>query len=319
MKFRTEIFPGKMFSKISYSDRILSLGSCFSVEIAQKLNNLNYQVLINPSGITFNPISICNTIMSLFNADSLPEESLIYNGNVWCHPDFHGAFNHPDKSETLRMINQSMEEARNFCKEITHVIITMGTAFVYESKENGRIVNNCHKIPQSSFNKRLLLKSEIVEQMTEAMKVLNANSSTALKFIFTLSPIRHIKEGLHENQISKAQCLLAINDLVNANESCAYFPSYEIVLDDLRDYRFYKTDMLHPNDQAIDYIFKKFEDYALAPEENDLRKRFDKLNAAINHRAMNPDSEKHKRFLVNLEKEKEAIQKEYPHIEIQTK
>ena len=191
------------------------------------------------------------------------------------------------------------------------MIITLGTAFVYEHAENGRIVNNCHKIPQSNFNRRLLSIDEITECLGDSLRKFEDHSANDLQVICTVSPVRHIKDGLHENQISKARCLLALDELCQGKDNYHYFPSYEILLDDLRDYRFYAEDMIHPSAQAVDYIFNKFEGTFLHPDESGLRKRISKIQAALAHKAFNPESEQHKAFLKNLKEEIKGLKAEY--------
>ena len=276
---------------------------------------MKYQVFSNPTGITFNPISISDTIMSIIKGDSLPEDELFYNGNLWCHSGFHSAFSNPDKKQVLQTLNNQIDSAHSFVKDCEYLIITLGTAFVYSRADDGKVVNNCHKLPQSNYTKRLLTVDDIVETLSSSLNALKEQCKNTVKVIFTLSPVRHIKDGIHENQLSKATCLLAIDQLVNSSDAYNYFPSYEILLDDLRDYRFYAKDLVHPTEQAVDYIFEIFEKSWLDPSEAELRTQISKINSSLSHRAMNPDSDQYKDFRNKLEKQIEVLKENYPFLE----
>ncbi len=311
MKLRTEINSTPILNPISYRDKIMSFGSCFSSEIGQKLQNLKYAICLNPSGITFNASSIHNTIMRIKESNSLPEDELIFNGSTWCHIDFHGSFNSVNKTTIYNNINQSILDARKFVLESKYIIFTLGTAFVYEDIKKERIVNNCHKLPPTRFRKRLLEVDEIVTSLEHSMSILQSLSKNELNYIITLSPIRHKKEGLHQNQISKATCLLALEKIAKNRKDVYYFQSYEILLDDLRDYRFYKEDMIHPSQQALNYIYDIFERDVLNVEEQELRNRISKINQSLNHKPLFPESESHQSFLRKLENEIKQIEKTY--------
>jgi hypothetical protein len=314
MKFRTEIKPSESAFKIKYEDHILSLGSCFSVEMAHKLANLKYTVMQNPAGITFNPASILNTIRSIKVDKSLPEEELIFNGECWCHEDFHGIFNHPDKSQVQLSIENSLKKAHVFIKNTKIVLITIGTAFVFENIETNKIVNNCHKLPGQKFRRRLLGLDEITEALNETILSINEMSNHHVNFILSLSPVRHLRDGFIENQKSKASCLLAIHKTVESMDNVFYFPSFEILMDELRDYRFYKQDMIHPTEQTTDYIFQKFENTCLLESEKNLRLRIDSVNRGLQHIGHHEASEKHKIFLKSLNEDIKDIEKMYPFI-----
>ncbi len=302
--------------RISYSDRIMSFGSCFSVDIMERLKRLQYAVLSNPAGITFNPSSIYHTIKSMITADSLPEHSLQLNGDIWSHPNFHSSFNSTQARITLEKINGSLQSARQFAQELDWVVITLGTAFVYQKKSDGSIVNNCHKFPTELFQKKLLSVEEIEHTLQGSIDLLNAIGERKKKFIFTVSPIRHIKEGLHENNISKASCLLAINNIVKGNSDCCqYFPSYEILLDELRDYRYYGEDLIHPSALALHHIFSLFSSNYLDDADQDLRKSIQSINMALEHRALHPDSEQHKIFMEQTIRKAKSLQEKYDFID----
>ena len=295
MQFRTSIEISQFLPFITYDSKILSLGSCFSEHIANKLSNSKYQVLRNPFGITFNPISTLSCIKSCIKANSLPEESLIQEGDLWVHHDFHSSFSHHDKQIALENMNTQVLSTHNYLPEVDVVFLTVGTSWVHEL--DGQIVNNCHKRPQQLFNKRLLSTDEIFEALSGCIQLLGENTSKDPIFIFTLSPVRHIKEGLANNQLSKANALVAIHQLCKENHNAIYFPAYEILIDDLRDYRYYKDDLIHPSDMAIKYVFHCFEAAHLDPEEKPIREEIAKVMKAISHRVIHASSTSHEKFV----------------------
>lgn len=319
MKFRTEIQYKTLDYPIRYEHKILSLGSCFSVDVLKLLKDLQYSILTNPSGITFNPVSILSIIKIIISPDSLPEAGFVCKNDIWSHLDFHSQFNQNSRTKLFAEISSSLYKARDFLKEVDWVIVTLGTAFVFEDKESNQIVNNCHKLESDRFKKSLLSVRQIVESLEEMMHSIDSFSGKKPGYIFTVSPVRHIKEGLHENQISKATCLLAINDLVNQHERCHYFPSYEIMLDDLRDYRFYKSDLIHPTDMAIEYVFEQFENFALDPKEKSLRSKINKVQKALNHRPLNPESESYAQFVTQTHSQARELESLYPFIDFNIK
>jgi len=316
MKFRTETKIPDYTPQIRYGEAVLSLGSCFSVEMASRLKRIKYRVFDNPAGITFNPISIEHTLKMIKSGDSLPEDSLFFNGSVYCNLHFHGSFNHFEKEKLIKKVDSSISSARQFIPKARFVIITLGTAFVHELRSNGQIVNNCHKLPADNFIKKRLDSSEIYDSLCRSVALIEELSENRVDIIITVSPVRHSKEGLHANQLSKASCLLAVDQLCEGKANCHYFPSYEILLDELRDYRFYKEDMVHPSVQASDFIFERFSAAFLAEDEDDIRRQVEKINNAQAHKALNPESDKHKLFLAKLKEETEAFKLKHPHIDM---
>ena len=298
MNFRSPLILSPSSLQIHYSSNILSIGSCFAQNIAHNLTELKYNLLANPAGICFNPVSVLHTIKRCIKGDSLPETEIINSHGLWCHHDFHGSFNHPDKNTCIQSINSSIEKANNFLKSVDRVILTIGTAYVYELENH--VVNNCHKRPQNLFNKRRLEREEIKNTLFELIELLNAYSNQKIEYILTLSPVRHLKDGMVQNNLSKATCLLAIDDVVQSDANVHYFPSYELLMDDLRDYRFYAKDRVHPSEEAIEYVFNKFEQVHLYENDAALRKRIAKLNLALAHRPFNPESDQHILFKEDL-------------------
>ena len=255
MQFQTQVSISDSPFKIKYGDRVLSLGSCFSVHVADILTKLKYDVFQNPCGITFNPFSIFSCIKRCINGNSLLQEELIQSGNLWTHPDFHGSFNNISPNQVSNTIDKSISEAHGFIKSVDYVFITLGTAYVYNFLKTGKLVNNCHKLPADMFERKLQNVEDITQCLNDIITLLTNHSSKPVRFILALSPVRHIKDGLKENQKSKASCLIAIHNVCDQFENVQYFPSYEIILDELRDYRFYNEDMIHPTSTAIKYVF----------------------------------------------------------------
>ena len=265
--------------------------------------------MANPSGICFNPVSVLHTIKSAIVADSLPESEIIQSQGLWCHHDFHGSFCHSDKSTCLQNINQQIQKTHSFLKNIDRVIITVGTAYVYSL--DGHIVNNCHKRPQSLFERRRLTQSEIKNALQQTIQMLDNYSSQPVEYIITLSPVRHLKDGMVNNNISKSTCLLAIHDLVDTFSHVHYFPAYELLMDDLRDYRFYKSDRIHPSEEAVEYVFQNFEKVHLYENDAALRNKIFKIDQGLSHRPFNSQTEQHIAFKNELVEKMSRLEKEY--------
>ena len=315
MKIRTELrFPSYPF-KISYQDNILSLGSCFSDNIAHKLSHLKYNLIQNPSGITFNPSSLLTTIKSIIEPNSLLQESFFLNNGLWSHADFHGSFSHPDRSTAYKTAQASLKAAHQALPHITKVFLTIGTSHVFRAIDTGRIVNNCHKRPGDHFKKEILTPQKIVNLITESLDLLQLQNNGDIQFVLTVSPIRHLKNGVIADKLNKARCLLAVHEIIAERSDSHYFPSYEIMMDDLRDYRYYADDLIHPSAQAVNYIFDRFEKNLLSTDEIDLRSRVSQINNQLNHKPLFPDSEAHQKFLIQLDKATKKLKEDYPILE----
>ena len=310
MEFRLEFTPRPFLSRINHQHQLLLIGSCFTENIGSKLKQLKFSVLENPNGILFNPISIIKSLDSYIDRRQYTEADLFYQNESWNSWEHHSRFSHPDKDACLKMINQSQQGAHHFLKKADWLLITLGSAFVYElqssagspAEQDGNVVANCHKVPTGKFHKRLLNTTEI----TSAFKTLFnkiAIFNPSINFIFTVSPVRHLRDGFVENNRSKATLIQAIHELVDGNDRLVYFPAYELVIDDLRDYRFYAEDMVHPNYAATNYVWEKFVTAAIDESSQQLMKDINVINAAINHKPFNPTSGAHQKFLqANFEK-----------------
>jgi GSCFA family protein len=312
MDFHLEFFPKSFDKTISHKDHLFLAGSCFTDNIGTKLKQHKFSVLENPNGILFNPVSIARSITSYIEHKQYNEHDLFYQNESWNSWEHHSRFSHPDKNSCLQLINQSQTTAHDFLKTADWVMITLGSAFVYE-KEDKQVVANCHKVPTDKFHKKLLSVEEVLSVLDNVMHRLFIFNNK-IKIIFTISPVRHLREGFIENNRSKAVLIQAVHHLVNKFDKLFYFPAYELVIDDLRDYRFYAEDMVHPNYAATNYVWDKFVVSCIDEPSRKLMKEINEINASKNHKAFNPSSEQHKKFLhTNLEKVRK-LQATHPYI-----
>lgn len=266
LKLQTPVETGRSAVCISLNDKIFVLGSCFADNMGQKMADLGFDVCVNPFGTLYNPVSICNSVARLTSGIPFSESECVQMGagaGLVCSFSHHTSFARRTEDEFLQVANASLKEASLWWKAATKVIITLGTAWIYEYLRSGETVSNCLKIDAKEFSRRRL---SVRETATLLMNMIARHPEK--EFIFTVSPIRHFKDGAHGNQISKSTLLLAIDEvLARFPERCDYFPAYEIVLDELRDYRFYAADMIHPSDQAVDYLWSRFVGFAVPPAD----------------------------------------------------
>lgn len=312
MDFYTHIDISKSAFKINHQDKILMLGSCFIENIGSKLIDNKFNVNLNPFGILYNPQSIAQSLEILLDKRTFTESDLFEDGGIYNSYYHHSRFSGANKEECLNKINSSIGEASDVLKRGDILFITFGTSYVFRHKELDLIVSNCHKLPAKTFDRYRLTVEQIVDcwaVLISRMKEVNPD----LKIIFTVSPIRHLKDGAHDNQLSKATLLLAVDEL-NKIADCTYFPSYEIVLDELRDYRFYNEDMVHPNETSIKYIWKRFAETYFDRNTISIIEEWNKLHTAINHRAINQDSDEYKRFLDQTLLKLRTFAQKYPYI-----
>lgn len=312
MKLYTEIplFPKE--NQIDYSSKILLLGSCFSENIGAKFDYFKFQNTQNPFGIIFNPASIENLVIRAVDNTSFTEADIFQYDGLWKCFDAHSELSSLTKNVLLTNLNSALENLREALFSSTHIIFTFGTAWIYRSLESDQIVANCHKLPQNNFKKELLSIEEISSSLKNISdKILKINPNAIL--INTISPIRHIKDGFVENTLSKAHLISAIHHFLN--KQSVYFPSYEIMMDELRDYRFYAEDMLHPNKTAIEIIWKKFSDVWISRESESLQKEIAAIQSGLLHRPFNPKREAHLQFLEKLQIKIDKLQQRLPHIQ----
>ena len=313
MKLQTKI-PLKRATKnlIDYQSNVLLLGSCFSENIGNQLNYFKFQSTQNPFGILFHPKAIENLITNTSNKKVYSSDDLIYQNEIWHSFDAHSSLSSASENELLNKLNVAISLTNKKIKEASHIVITLGTSWVYRYIETDTIVANCHKIPQKKFLKELLSVSEISESLARSISLIKSVNSDAA-VIFTVSPVRHLKDGFIENTQSKSHLIAAIHTLVN-EQDVSYFPSYEIMMDELRDYRFYAEDMIHPNKTAINYIWRKFIDTWFSEETKSIMKEIDEIQKGLLHRPFHEDSKLHQQFLLKLEQKKSSLQERLPFI-----
>lgn len=306
--FRTELKLSKGdFPTISYVSKIFLIGSCFSDEMGYLFNTKKFEVVANPLGISYNPISLCKQLNRILNKSYFSEADIIEKETLYNSYELHGSFDSKNKNDLLLNVNQKIETSHKFLKNASHIFLTLGTSWVYELIENQIIVNNCHKKPSSLFTKKLLSVDSIQKTLLETKELLK-NINPNAKIILTISPVRHLKDGFEENNLSKSILRLAIHEVLDDDNY--YFPSYEMLMDDLRDYRFYKDDMLHPNKQAVDYIWQKIVDCQMDQNTQSDMKKIDRLMNQFSHRTMNKNSQAAKDFTRSLKDEFTKLQAE---------
>lgn len=305
MKFRTEVTIQESEKKIEIEDKIFSIGSCFASEMSDLFHQGQLQTVNNSFGTVFNPFSINNSLKKLHDSDFYKEEDLIIYNDEFISLDHHSSFDTRFIHQTLDKINTKIEEGNCFLQDTNWVIITYGTSFIYEFEPKQKLVANCHKIPQKFFEKRLLTHQELTDSIYDTILNLKDICKDDLKILFTVSPVRHTKDGMIENQLSKSKLITAIHESISSFENCHYLPVYEILMDDLRDYRFYKEDMIHPNSQAVNYIFEKFGEAFFSSETKDFIKENFKIVKALEHRS---DDEKDPKYIEFREKLNQRIE-----------
>lgn len=312
MKFTTpvNIKPNK---RIDHNSRIVMLGSCFAENIGKRLIDCGFNVVMNPMGILYNPISIHAALTKIIEGQEFTEEDVFYHNGLWASFMHHGSFSHIDKNEALKMMNERLKEGHEQLRNATHLIITFGSAEVYE--RDGKVVSNCHKLPSRQFSHRLLAIDEIATLYSNLSDLIKRENS--LSTIFTISPIRYLGDGAHHGQINKATLLLATNEICKKTEA-DYFPSYEIMMDELRDYRYYAEDMIHPSDVAINYIFERFTETYLTDKAIRTADEIQKIKKSLAHRPLHPDSEEYHNFKKKLSQQIAAIVQKYPNVKIIT-
>lgn len=314
MQFTTPIPIPKSHHPIGYGSKIVSLGSCFAENMGNKLDYFKFQNITNPFGILFHPLALNKIIQKAIRQEQFTEEDIFFHNERWHSFDVHSELSHSDKTAFLENLNLNLGFLHNALLESNHVIITLGTSWVYRKIETDTIVANCHKVPQAAFKKELLTVSQIKQGLLEIIETVLAFNPKA-ELIFTVSPVRHIKDGFVENQWSKANLISGLHEVIHATDNTYYFPSYEIMMDELRDYRFYAEDMIHPSSLAIDYIWKRFAETWISEEAFLVMQEVDSISKGLSHRSFNPESEQHQKFLESLQNKVLVLQSKYPFME----
>ncbi|MBE9489267.1 MAG: GSCFA domain-containing protein [Bacteroidetes bacterium] len=318
MKLQTKIPLVKQSKNlIDYNSKILLLGSCFVENIGEKLEYFKFQNTINPFGILFHPKAIETLITNVINKKEYTKDDIFFHNESWHCFDAHSVLSNTLKDELLKDLNTSIKSANQQIHESTHVIITLGTAWVYKHLQSDNVVANCHKIPQKQFKKEILSVDQIVDCI-ENIENLIRSINTNIQIIYTVSPVRHIKDGFIENNQSKSHLITAIHQVLKARDTLSavegYFPSYEIMMDELRDYRFYAEDMLHPNQTAINLIWSKFTQVWMSSEALTTMGEVSAIQKGLQHKPFNPNSNSHQHFLEDLEDKKAQLQSKFPFI-----
>ncbi|MFD2542241.1 GSCFA domain-containing protein [Lacinutrix gracilariae] len=310
MKLQTQIpLKQEKNNLIDYNAKLLLLGSCFSENIGEKFTYFKFQSLVNPFGILFHPKAIETVVEKALDLKKYTDKDVFFHNEQWHCFDVHSKLSNASKAILLEDLNATIQTTNQQLTKATHIIITLGTAWVYKHIETNTIVANCHKVPQKAFTKQLLTVDEILNSLkniVSKIKQVNANASV----IFTVSPVRHIKDGFVENTQSKSHLITAIHQLLQEKEQSlglAYFPSFEIMLDELRDYRFYKEDMLHPNKLAVSYIWNKFQQVWISSEANKTMQEIDTIQKGLMHKPFNPNAKAHLQFLDALDQKIKRI------------
>ncbi len=313
MKFRTDVSIPSSETKLEITDRIFSLGSCFATEISALLQRGQLQTFNNPFGTLFNPAALNTAVKRIHDAEFYDESELIKFNDEIISLDHHTSFTTRFAHQTLDRINRNIEAANTFLKETKWIIITYGTSMIYEFLPKQKLVANCHKIPAKYFKKRQLTHLEITDAIYETIVNLRDIANADVQILFTVSPVRHTKEGMAENSLSKAKLITALHEVLPTFENCHYLPAYEIMMDDLRDYRFYKEDMIHPSAQAVLYIWEKFGSAWFSEATMDFIEENFRINRSLMHKPADEQDPKHQDFIQKLEQRIAAQQSKVKH------
>lgn len=332
MQFQLPIQIKSPGNKVNYRDKILLTGSCFTEHIGNSLEELKFSVLQNPNGILFDPLSVCKSLVSYVHNKQYDERELFYLNEVWNSWDHHSRFSHIDKTECLKGINTSQKKAHEFLKHASQVIITLGSAFCYLLRDEapkktevskaspigGGLVGaaNCHRAPAQWFTRHLLPIDEIISNLESCCHQL-LQFNPKLNIIFTISPVRHVRDGVVENNRSKARLLEAVHHLVNKTERFSYFPAYELVIDVLRDYRFYDIDLVHPNYMATEFVLEKFAESFIDDESRELMEEVKKIVIARKHKPFQPATKAHRDFLFSHAEKTKLMMNKYPYLHLE--
>ncbi|WP_018477323.1 GSCFA domain-containing protein [Pontibacter roseus] len=308
--FRTEVNIPSSGLDLTLQDGIVTMGSCFADVIGNRLRQNKAKVLVSPFGTIFNPLSVCKLLDAATGEQPDWEQHLVQHQGIWYAYDLHSSLSSPDKTELLQLISHRLQTTQQALQEAKLLIITLGTAVGYRLHSTGQVVANCHRLPARNFTRQLLSTDEMMNAFGYTLYQLR-RLNPGLKVLLTVSPVRHIKETLETNSVSKALLRVICHLLVERHEEVSYFPAYEIMLDDLRDYRFYGRDMLHPTETAEDYIWEKFTAAYLHPDFIAFHKEWGKMRRALAHRPFHPNTEAHQSFLRNTLQQLQQLQLRY--------
>ena len=305
-------FPIKKFDKpLNINQGILLVGSCFAAEVGIKLSERKFDTVVNPHGILYNPLSICQAVTDYVKKRTYTQQDIFLHDELWRSFNHHGRFSDVKPGVCLTKINQEIDRAHHQLKNAKWLLVTFGSAFAY--KHNSGIVANCHKLPASQFEKILLSKEQIVDAWQKQINLLK-EFNPQLQILFTVSPVRYIRDGVIENNRSKGILFDSVHSLIEQNTNLFYFPAYEIVIDELRGYRFFKEDLVHPSSQAINYVWQKFVDAACDEETKNFMADYMPILKSLNHRYVHGDTFVSVKFREQLEEKVTLLRKKYPSI-----
>ncbi|MBQ8674488.1 MAG: GSCFA domain-containing protein [Bacteroides sp.] len=317
MKLSTPVERPEGLPRLSHADRLLLLGSCFTTHIGTRLQEGKFACDVNPYGVLYNPLSLSAALREINCGEPYTAERLYFHQDCWHSPMHHGDFSSPDPAVTLARINGRLQAAHLQLQEATLLMLTLGTAWVYEQRMDGQVVGNCHKRPEADFRRRRLSVEEIVADCTPLLEELSA-SNPRLKVLFTVSPIRHVRDGLHDNQLSKSTLLLAIDELVHRfPDMVSYFPAYELLMDELRDYRFYADDLVHPSTLAVELVWQRLTEACMTPATREVLAACQEIGKMVAHRPLQPEGEAYKRFLEQILLKIERLNEKCPTLDFQ--
>lgn len=316
MQFHLSFPVDTLENGIQYGDQLLLMGSCFAEEIGRKLEANFFNTLINPHGILFNPLSITHALTTYLDGKVYTKNDLFFHDDRWHSWDHHSRFSGADPDKVLEEINRHQQQAAAQLENADWLVLTLGSAHAWHLKENNRLVANNHKVPGDNFYKRLCSAEEIITALDNVMHRLFFRNRK-VNILFTVSPVRYIRDGVVENNLSKAVLLQAVHHLVNKFARLYYFPAYELVIDDLRDYRFFKEDLVHPNQQAIDYVWDKVLGHCLHPQSLPILKQLSELRKAAAHRPFHPEGVRHQQFLATQVAKVRQLMEAHPELQLQ--
>lgn len=313
MQLYTEIKTKPLEQTITYADSLLFLGSCFADEVGGICRGMGFDAMVNPFGVLYNPSSIARALKRLSTGTPFTHEDVIQVGDgFYCTFSHNTTFWKSSEEELLETINQALEKAHEHYQKAKWIVISLGTSWVFRNKTTGDVVANCHKLPANQFDRQFFTIGQSTHCLTEMFR-----GNFDKHFIFTVSPLRHLKDGLHENQLSKAALLMAVDEVCGRFDNAHYFPAYEIMMDELRDYRFYKEDMVHPTEQAVRYIWERFTDFAIDPKEKPALQAAAEVRQMLQHKPVFPESEAYRKFELLKKQRINELERVYPNIRLE--
>jgi hypothetical protein len=315
IKLHTTVPISAYRNPLTYRDKIFAIGSCFAVHMSQKFAYYQFQQNINPLGILFHPLAIEKLFEYAADHKTFHHDDLVFQNEKWFCWHAHSEIHHNSVDDLLTLVNTKLQQTRQDLQAASVCIITLGTAWVYKHKQRNQVIANCHKVAQQHFEKCLLSVADVeqsIERICNYLQTLNPQ----IKIIFTLSPVRHLKDGFVENQRSKSHLISALHHFleINQNQNISYFPAYELMMDELRDYRFYASDLLHPSPVAIDYIWERFAENYISSEAHPTMQKVSDVQKRLQHKPFDKNTENFRKFEQELYLKMDALQKEWPHI-----